>query len=143
MKPTSTPSRAQVRPAISPFAIAAAVAAAVVMAAAAWLLAPRLAGPGHIDRLIVVNPFGDPVHVSASGGPDDASLSIGTVDAGSERSFGLVLDQGDTWLFRFRVVGGSLAEVSIPRRELQQNDWRVTIPDVVTGERTDSRAGGP
>ena len=38
------------------------------------------------------------------------------------------LDQDDTWIFRF-AYGGKEAELHIGRRQLEQSDWHVTVPD--------------
>ena len=42
-----------------------------------------------------------------------------------------VIDQRDTWIFRFSYAGRNAGEISVPRSELAKNGWQVTVPNTV------------
>ena len=89
---------------------------------------PLLDDPAHVDRLTIDNPHPWPVSVDATGATRDGWVSVGGVARDSAQTFHLVLDQGDSWIFRF-AYGGQHAEMRTSRTRLDHDNWHVTVPD--------------
>ena len=104
------------------------VVAVLAWAAATALLAPVLREPGHVDHVTVDNPHPWDVNVDATSGHRDGWVGVGDLARDGSDTFRSVLDEGDTWIFRF-TYGGEEAQLRISRRQLEQNAWHVTVPD--------------
>ena len=108
------------------------VVAAVVLALLALVaLAAAMRPPTFVDEVTVVNesPFDVHVEVRRPGGP---VLGLGTVPRDREIRYTSVLDQGDTWSFVFSSGGEDGGTVEVPRRSLERDGWRLTIPATTT-----------
>jgi hypothetical protein len=81
-----------------------------------------------IDEVTIVNNTEYPAHVDVTDGTGDAWMGLTTVDPQSTMTIEEVIDQGETWVFRFDYVGKYQEEVEISRRELEQGDWTIEVP---------------
>lgn len=95
------------------------------------LLLPLFEGPGHVDRLVVVNPTDYEITVAASEPGERARSPLGSVDPGEEAVFERVVDQGDEWVFHFRSQGRDAGSLEVSEAELEADDWRLPIPGSV------------
>lgn len=105
----------------------------VSMLASFLLLVPTglLAMPATVDRLTVENPTAYDISVAVSGANDDGWMSVLIVEHDGTAWTTNVIDQGDTWRFRFRGQGRAGGELTINRSDLVTADWTVTIPTEV------------
>jgi hypothetical protein len=88
--------------------------------------------PSFVDRVEVRNPTGYDLNIDITGSDRDGWLPISVATGGNNvTSTDEVVDQGDTWIFRFNYAGYSAGELRVPRSQLQDADWRVVVPDVV------------
>ena len=104
------------------------VVAGLVWIAATVLVAPALREPGHVDHVTVANPHPWDVNVDTTSGDRDGWVGVGDLTRDGTGTFRSVLDEGDTWIFRF-AYGGEEAELRISRQQLERDDWHVTVPD--------------
>jgi hypothetical protein len=102
----------------------------LVLLAVAWI-AKGTGGPKFVDRVSVVNTTDFHLEVELSGAEGSRSLALGTVERGRTKTFGQVIDQGDTWVFRL-LYGGELGgRITVSRSELERNRWRLRVPESV------------
>jgi hypothetical protein len=95
-----------------------AIVAIVLVVAGAFLLG-RSVEPAHfVDRVTVVNGTAFSVDVDVADG--DSTVSLGTAPAGETEAFHDVVDQGSTWVFRFRYAGLAGGELHLTRAELER-----------------------
>jgi len=107
--------------------IAAVVVAVVVVAVFAGV--SRLVGdPAVVDHLEIRNPTADIVDVTATGGGDQSTVAVATLEPHSRIVVDDVIDQGDTWVLGFRVSGRTVGEIRTTRAGLERAQWRVTVP---------------
>jgi hypothetical protein len=96
------------------------------------ILAAACSGPAPVvDRVTLVNETSFDVEVDLKSTDGEDRLPLAIVDALEEKDVFQVIDQGETWIFRFYHWGGLVDELSISRSELERNDWRVTVPTEV------------
>lgn len=114
------------------------VVLAVAMIAVAMTMV-RL--PPTVDRLTVVNPTPYALDVDVKDGPDSAWTPVGVAEERSTQVAEQVLDQGDQWVFRFQGQGAQSDELRFTRRQLEEANWRIEIPQAVTQRLAD--AGAP
>jgi len=95
------------------------------------LLIPLFEGPGHVDRLVVVNPTDYEITVAASEPGERTRSPLGSVDPGEEATFERIVDQGEQWAFHFRSQGRDAGRVEISEAELEADDWHLRIPESV------------
>jgi hypothetical protein len=130
----SRPSRAD-RPARSFGRLVRADAIAIVLAIASVLVAGivLLDGPSRVDHLTINNPTDYDLTIQLSPGPDRAWLPFAVIGLRSTREFHDVLDQGDSWEFRFRAQGRDGGAVTVSRAQLEADGWQLSVPaDIVT-----------
>jgi hypothetical protein len=84
--------------------------------------------PGHVDEVMIDNPHDWPAHVQVTDGDRDGWVGVGTVSREAERGFLEIVDQGEVWIFRFSYAGKAV-ELRISGAQLEDDDWRVTVPD--------------
>lgn len=106
-------------------------AAVVACFLALRLLVPLFEGPGHVDRLVVVNPTDYEITVAASEPGERARSPLGSVDPGEEATFERIVDQGGEWVFHFRSQGRDAGSLEISEAELEAADWQLVIPESV------------
>jgi len=115
--------------ALGQMAVVAAVAAALFLVAVA-MMTDR---PSFVSELTVVNPAVYKLNVDVSG-DGHGRLDLGAVRRETTSTYERVIDQGDTWVFRFSYGGVTGGEISVPRARLEADGWRVTVPGDI-GER--------
>lgn len=102
------------------------VGIALVVAAGVWVMV--VLAPTYAEDLSVENPNEYPVQVQTRGSDSQGWLSVGTVPAGQTYDPQHVLDQGETWTFRFSHRDIAV-ERTYQRDELDARGWQVTVPD--------------
>ena len=103
------------------------VALAVMLGAGLWLARARLREPRQRDEQQRLRPQrrchrGRSRRLARDERRDGWRCHHGTQD---------VVDQRDTWVFRFSYAGKNAGEISVPRSQLAGNGWRVVVPDQV------------
>lgn len=81
----------------------------------------------YVERIVLVNPNDYNVLVDVKGANDTSWLALGIANRNAETVKEEVLDQGETWLFRFRYVSEA-GEDRVSRADLVRNRWRYEIP---------------
>jgi hypothetical protein len=109
-------------------------ALAIVIAIAAVLIVGifLLDGPARVKHLTVDNPTDYDVSIQLASSPDGAWLPFAVLGLHATREFHDVVDQGDTWVFRFRAQGQDAGDLTISRDDLAAAGWQVTVPANVT-----------
>lgn len=116
------------------------VLAAFVAAETFALLATRT--PAFLDQVTIENPDVHNLEIDVGDTDRDGWLGLGTATRGASRTFQSVIDQGDTWVFRFRYAGVDGGEVVMSRDDLRGSRWRVRVPEKV-GVRLTQAGLGP
>lgn len=108
---------------------------AVVVIAVAGLVLSQLLRvlevPSHVERVLFENPTAYDLDVEVSDGRRDSWVGMGTAVGGAITKMEKILDQGDTWTFRFTGQGEAGGEVQLTRRQLERDGWKVTIPEEI------------
>jgi len=81
-----------------------------------------------VNEIVIDNPTDYIASVDVTGPRSDGWLNLATTDAHSESTVQEVIDQGDTWVFRFGYSGYE-EQVEVARAELAEAGWRVQVPD--------------
>jgi len=108
-------------------AVAIVIAISAVIAVGLLLLNE----PARVDTITFSNASNYDVGIDVSSGDQRSWLPVAVVDVGTTRQYSDVLDQGDTWVFRFRAQGVDGGEVTIARDELAASGWKVAVPNEV------------
>ena len=87
--------------------------------------------PPRVDRLTMVNPHPYQLNVGVSDARGESQLLVGVVRRNRTAAYEEVIDQGPTWRFRFSYAGVEAGDLVVTRATLQQDRWRVTVPDLV------------
>jgi hypothetical protein len=87
-----------------------------------------LSGPARVDHVTVANPTDYDVSIQLASSTDGARMPFAVVGLRSTREFSDVIDQGDTWVFRFRAQGQDAGALTVTRADLQAAGWQVTVP---------------
>ena len=121
------PSNVQrVRPIAGKIGLVLAVVA--VLAVSMWLVR----GPDFVDHVSVTNRSGYDLNVDVSDAQRDGWLAMSVATGGGATTATKeVIDQRDTWIFRFSYAGKNAGEITVPRSELAKNGWRITVPGTV------------
>lgn len=96
--------------------------------AVAFLVA-ACASPSYVERITLVNGGDFPAEVQVRGGEASGWLTLGRAEDNAETEFREVIDQGETWIFRFDYLGEHQEEVTMTRSDLEGSEWTVSIPD--------------
>jgi hypothetical protein len=104
------------------------VVTGLVYAGAMAAAAPALRLPAYVDQVTIDNPHAWDVNTDVTDRGRDGWVGIGPVHRDTAHTFHHVIDQGDTWIFAF-AYAGEHAELRVSRHQLEQDDWRVTVPD--------------
>jgi hypothetical protein len=100
-----------------------------VIGACALLGGAACSASSFVDEVTIVNDTEYSANVDITGRDGGGWLELTIVGAESSRTVGEVIDQGAVWIFRFDYVGKHQEEVEISRRELEQNDWTIEVPE--------------
>lgn len=84
-------------------------------------------GEQFVDEIVIENPTAFAPNVDVTGDARNGWLSLATAESHSEKAIEDVLDQGPTWVFRFRYSGYE-QELRVARAELADSGWRVQVP---------------
>jgi hypothetical protein len=104
------------------------VALAVMLGSGLWLAR----GPDFVNHVSVTNNSGYDLNVDVTGGDRDGWLAMSVAPGGGATTATQdVIDQRDTWVFRFSYAGMDAGQISVPRSELAGNGWRIVVPDQV------------
>lgn len=87
-------------------------------------------GVSYVERIVLVNPTEYNVLVEVKGADDTSWLNLGIANRNAETAKEEVIDQGETWVFRFRYIEDA-GEDRISRSDLVRNRWRYEIPQRV------------
>jgi hypothetical protein len=82
-----------------------------------------------VDEVTIVNDTAYSANVDVTDGARDGWLGLATVGPESSHTVREVIDQGDIWIFRFDYAGEHAEELEVSRRDLERNEWRVTVPE--------------
>lgn len=85
----------------------------------------------YVERVVLVNPTEYDVLVDVRSADGKSWLGLGIAKRDSETLVQEVIDQGETWVFRFSYVGEHLGQDRISRSDLVRNRWRYEIPERV------------
>src|SRR5262249_40666540 len=106
---------------------------AIVAAIALILVATRLTEtPSTVDHLVIQNPTKFDLAVDVAGGDGGGWMAVGAVRRGSAGTFQDVVDQGDTWTFRFSAQGEDSDAVKVSRDDLARAGWKLEVPASVS-----------
>lgn len=97
-------------------------------AATMAIAVPALRVPASVQQITIDNPHAWEVHIDVTDSDRDGWMGVGAVERENERTFQTVIDQGDTWVFDF-AYSGEHTELRVSRHQLEQDDWRITVPD--------------
>jgi hypothetical protein len=81
-----------------------------------------------VDEVTIVNDTEYSANVDVTGKTRNGWLALAAVQPESTTTVEEVIDQGEVWIFRFDYLGKYQEEVEIARRELEQNDWMIEVP---------------
>jgi hypothetical protein len=131
----SRPSRAD-RPARSFGRYVRADAVAIIIAIASVLVigVVLLDGPARIDHLAIANPTDYDLTIQLAPDANSAWLPFAVIGQRTTREFHDVLDQGDSWQFRFRAQGEGAGAVTVSRSQLAADGWQLTVPESVVAQ---------
>jgi hypothetical protein len=92
------------------------------------ILTAACSGVAFVNEVTIVNDTAYSANVDVTDGERDGWLGLTTVGPESSRRVREVIDQGDIWIFRFDYVGMHAEELKVSRRDLERNEWRVSVP---------------
>jgi hypothetical protein len=102
--------------------VVAAVGAFVVVVGAAC------SDVSFVDEVTIVNDTEYSANVDVTDQTRGGWLGLAVVRPQSTKTIAEVIDQGDTWIFRFDYGGKHEEELEVSRSELERNDWAVEVP---------------
>jgi hypothetical protein len=81
-----------------------------------------------VEELTIVNDTDYSANVDVTGRDRDGWLGLTFVEPQSSVTIEEVADRGDVWIFRFDFAGKYQEEMEVSRRELEQDDWMIEVP---------------
>ena len=81
-----------------------------------------------VDSITIVNDTDYPAQTEVTGADRNGWLLLEHARQGQTTTVAEVVDQGDTWIFRFDYIDKHEEEVEVSRRELEENDWTIEVP---------------
>ena len=98
------------------------------LAVAAVLALAGCSEVAHVERITFVNNGDFPATVEVSDQDRSGWVDIGIAPSNEETSFEEVIDQGQTWVFRFGYAGKHQEELEVTRSDLERDGWTVEVP---------------
>jgi hypothetical protein len=95
------------------------------------VLLTSCSSPPTVGRITIANRTDYNLDTEVTGRDRESWLPLAIVEARSEAVVQEVIDQGETWIFRFVHRGRPVGEVSLTRAELERSDWRVEVPEQI------------
>jgi preprotein translocase SecF subunit len=86
-----------------------------------------------VDRVVVVNRTPYDVNVELRASNDSGWTLLGQARHDAETPFHEVVVQGDSWVVHFDYGGKDGGEITLSRRQLARNGWRIDVPEEVAG----------
>jgi hypothetical protein len=83
----------------------------------------------YVEQIVLVNPTDYNLLVDVRSADESSWLELGIANRKGETIRHEVIDQGETWVFRFSYVDEELPEERISRSSLVRNRWRYEIPE--------------
>ncbi len=108
-----------------------------VVAFAVALCAFAVRGPDRIDHLTVTNPTAYDIEVEVNGGGAGATsgwMPVAVVGAGNTLPLVSLIDQGDSWTFRFTGQGHVAGTQTLTADQLRQDGWKVVVGNDVADQ---------
>jgi hypothetical protein len=101
-----------------------------VVAVGAFILLGGAAcsGVSFVDEVAVVNDTEYSANIDVTGKIQNGWLLLTSMEPHSKTTVKEVIDQGETWIFRFDYIGKYKEEVEISRRELERSNWTIEVP---------------
>jgi hypothetical protein len=84
-------------------------------------------GVSFVDQVTIVNDTSYPATVGVRG-ESGGWLALATVETDETRDVKQVIDQGESWVFRFAYGPHDPVEMEMSRQELVDANWRVAVP---------------
>jgi hypothetical protein len=84
-----------------------------------------------VDRVVVVNRTAYDVNVEVRANDDSGWTEVGQARHDAETLFQEVVDQGATWIVHLHYGGKDAGEITLSRRQLADNRWRIDVPEDV------------
>ena len=82
----------------------------------------------HVERITFVNDGDFPATIDVTDGDRSGWVEIGIAPSNQETSFDELVDQGETWVFRFDYAGKHQEELEVSRADLERDEWTVEVP---------------
>ncbi|MDQ3662677.1 MAG: hypothetical protein M3454_16805 [Actinomycetota bacterium] len=101
----------------------------VAVGACVLLGGPACSGVSFVDEVAIVNDTEYSANIDVTDETRDGWLLLTSVEPESTTTVEEVIDQGETWIFRFDYIGKYEEEVEISRRELERGDWTIEVPE--------------
>jgi len=117
------------------------IALAVVIALLVVTMVLLVRGPTFVARVAVTNRSSQQIDVDVTGENRDGWLSVAIARPNGSVSTRDVIDQGDTWIFRFRSGGHEGGELRMSRDQLARAGFTIVVPDRVTSRLAEANAG--
>jgi hypothetical protein len=84
---------------------------------------------GMVDELTIGNETSYPARVEVADGDRSGWLRLALVRQGTSETIHSVVDQGDTWVFRFNYAHRHSESVEVERAALEEGGWQVEVPE--------------
>jgi hypothetical protein len=95
---------------------------------ACFLILGACSDVSFVDSITIVNDTEYPADTAVTSADRDGWLGLTRVRQGATSTIEGVIDQGNTWFFRFDYIGKHREELEVSRRELEEDDWTVEVP---------------
>jgi hypothetical protein len=139
---TRTRSKA-VRPSRLQWLLGTEILPVVAAAVLATLVAFGLLGDvARIEEISLTNPTGYDLAVQVRG-DDDTWMPMSTARGQATTTVRDVIDQGDSWTFRFTAQGRPAGELHLTRAALERSGWAIEIPTDVEARLRQAGAPAP
>ena len=81
-----------------------------------------------VDEITIVNQTEYGATVAVTNGERNGWLELAALSPDSTKTVEAVVDQGDSWIFRFDYIGQHEEEVETTRSDLEGSDWTIEVP---------------
>jgi len=88
-------------------------------------------GPRFVDSVRIENPSGFLIYADVTDAERDGWLPLAMTAPATTGDIREVVDQGDTWIFRFHADGVYGGELRATKAELEHSHWKITVPSAV------------
>ena len=117
------------------------IATIIVIAIVVVGIDQLLRSPPFVNEVRVSNRSNLMIDVDASGAARDGWLPVAIARPNDTVATSEVLDQGDTWVFRFHAGGHNGGELRVSRDQLARARWTIAIPNRVIDRLQQANAG--